>query len=237
MSYHAITTAMALNLYTMKDDPFSPPPFGPRSQIKPEIIRSPKNNLINTLLFSDDTEFDWLCPEYVQLLSLKHFTPLPIAQKAAEFLSLPNTRVLDIGSGVGKFCLAAGYHFPETFFYGVEQRHELYHLAENIKSYTGLPNVNFIYGNVTQINFKEFDHFYFYNSFYENIDQTGQIDNTIELSEGLYNYYTQYLYMALSAKPSGTRLVTFRSLEQEVPPDYKLADTSYNTLLKMWIKE
>ncbi|WP_166087369.1 class I SAM-dependent methyltransferase [Mucilaginibacter inviolabilis] len=237
MSYHAIAAAITLNLYTMKDDPFSLLPLGPQDQIKPEIIRSPGNTLINDLLFSDDTEFDWIYPEHFQLLSVKHFTPLSIAQKAAEFLSLPNTRVLDIGSGAGKFCLTAGYHFRETFFYGVEQRHELHHLAENIKRYTDLPNVNFIYGNVTQINFKEFDHFYFYNSFYENIDQMNKIDNTIELSEGLYNYYTQYLYMVLSAKPPGTRLVTFHSLEQEIPPDYRLANVSYDTLLKMWIKE
>lgn len=237
MSYHAIAAAICLNLYTMKDDQFSPLPLDPQDQTKPEITRSPEKKLINELLFSDDTEFDWLYPKQFQLLSLKHFTLLPIAQKAAEFLSLPNTRVLDIGSGAGKFCLTAGYHFPKTFFYGVEQRYELHHLAENIKRYTDLPNVNFIYGNVTQINFKEFDHFYFYNSFFENIDQINKIDDTIELSESLYNYYTQYLYMALSAKPSGTRLVTFHSLEQEIPPDYRLADVSYDTLLKMWIKE
>jgi hypothetical protein len=237
MSYHNVAAAIALILYTMKDDPFSPLPLSSWDQIKPEIIQSPKNTLVNKRLFSDDTEFDWLCPKHFQLLSLKHFTPLSIARKAAEFLSLPNTRVLDIGSGAGKFCLTAGYHFRETSFYGVEQRHELHHLAEKIKRYTDLPNVNFIYGNVTQINFKEFDHFYFYNSFYENIDQINQIDNTIELSEGLYDYYTQYLYMALSAKPLGTRLVTFHSLEQEIPPDYRLADVSYDTLLKMWIKE
>ncbi|MCQ6957163.1 class I SAM-dependent methyltransferase [Mucilaginibacter aquariorum] len=221
----------------MKDDPFSHLPLRPRDWIKQEILRSPENNLVNKRIFSNDTEFDWLYPKHFQLLPLKYFTPLSIAQKAAEFLSLPNARVLDIGSGAGKFCLAAGYHFRETFFYGVEQRHELHHLAEDIKKSTNLPNVNFIYGNITQINFKEFDHFYFYNSFYENIDPVNQIDNTIELSEGLYNYYTQYLYMALSSKPAGTRLVTFHSLEHEIPPEYRLADVSSDTLLKMWIKE
>jgi SAM-dependent methyltransferase len=237
MSYHNIAAAIAIDLHKMKNYPFPYLPPDSGDQIKPGIIGPSKNNLTNKRLFSDDTEFDSVYPEHFQLLSLKHWTPLAIARKAAEFLSLPNTRVLDIGSGVGKFCLTAGYHFRETFFYGVEQRHELHHLAENIKRYTDLPNVNFIYGNVTQINFNEFDHFYFYNSFYENIDPVNQIDNTIELSEGLYNYYAQYLYMALSAKPPGTRLVTFHSSEQEIPPDYRLADVSYDTLLKMWIKK
>jgi hypothetical protein len=161
MSYHNIAAAIAIDLYKMKDYPFSSLPSASGDQIKKGIIALPKNNLINKLLFSDDTEFDWLRPKHFQLLSPKCFTPVSIAQKATEFLSLPNTRVLYIGSGAGKFCLAAGYHFPKTFFYGVEQRHELHHLAENINRNTDLPNVNFIYGNVTQINFKGFDHFYF----------------------------------------------------------------------------
>jgi SAM-dependent methyltransferase len=196
----------------------------------------PLNRRDNDSFFKNDEAFDWMYPEHFQLLSLKHWTPLAIAQKSASFLAEPNARVLDIGSGIGKFCLAAGYHFPGTFFHGVEQRHELFHLAEVAKRYMNLPNVDFLHGNITQINFREFDHFYFYNSFYENIDQVNQIDDTIELSEGLYDYYTQYLHSALSAKPAGTRLVTFHSLEDEIPPEYQLASVSWDTLLKMWIK-
>ena len=191
---------------------------------------------LNTRLFKNDAEFDSLFPDHFQLLSLKHWTPLSVAREAAEFLAKPNARVLDIGSGIGKFCMAAGYYFPKTFFYGVEQRDELICLAEEAKGYTNLLNVNFVFGNITQINFKEFDHFYFYNSFYENIDQENQIDDTIELSESLYIYYNQYLYNALDQKPPGTRLVTFHSLEQEIPPSYKLVSTSKGGLLKMWIR-
>ncbi|MCO5936472.1 hypothetical protein NAF17_13075 [Mucilaginibacter sp. RB4R14] len=132
--------------------------------------------------------------------------------------------------------MATGNHFPETFFYGVEQRHELIYLAEEAKGYTKLSNVTFIYANITQVNFKEFDHFYFYNSFHENIDPENQIDDNIELSESLYNYYNQYPCAALNKKPSETRLVTFHSFEQEIPPGFKLADISCNGLMKMWIK-
>jgi len=191
---------------------------------------------LNASLFSNDAAFDWMYPEHFQLLSPKHWTPLPVARKAAKFLAEPGARVLDIGSGIGKFCLAAGYEFPETYFYGVEQRHELIYHAEEAKSYTQLPNVSFIYANMTQVNFKEFDHFYFYNSFFENIDPDNLIDDSIEISESLYNYYTQYLFKALDEKPPGTRLATFYISGEEVPSGYKLADVSYNTLLKMWIK-
>jgi SAM-dependent methyltransferase len=218
----------------MKVYPFSHFPRGFDDPNETEAVNISKGRL-NAALFSNDAAFDWMYPEHFQSLR-QHWTPLAIARKAAEFLAEPGARVLDIGSGTGKFCLAAAGHFPETFFYGVEQRHELIYLAEEAKAYTKLFNVNFIYANITQINFSQFDHFYFYNSFYENIDRENRIDDTIELSESLYSYYTQYLYTALDDKPPGTRLVTFHSLEQEVPPGFKLADVSYDTLLKMWIK-
>lgn len=38
-----------------------------------------------------------------------HWTAIVIAPKAGEFLTIPNASVLDIGSGVGKFCLVAGF--------------------------------------------------------------------------------------------------------------------------------
>lgn len=219
----------------MKVYPFSH--FPPRPDEPNEgLAEKLKKVQLNAALFSSDAAFDWLYSEHFQELSLKHWTPLAIASKAAEFLAEPGARVLDIGSGIGKFCLAAGYHFPETYFYGVEQRHELVCQAEEAKGYTQLPNVHFIYANITQVNFKEFDHFYFYNSFYENIDPLNQIDDTIEMSEGLYAYYTQYLFKALDGKPSGTRLVTFHISGEEVPAGYKMSGFACDGLLKMWIK-
>jgi SAM-dependent methyltransferase len=235
MSYHNKAAVVTVNLYMIKTYPFSAFPPELEGHRKSRSIFQ-LNRRDNDSFFKNDAAFDWMYPEYFQQLSLKHWTPLAIAQKSASFLAEPGTRVLDIGSGIGKFCLAAGYHFPRTFFHGVEQRHELFHQAEGAKRYMDLPNVDFSYGNITQINFREFDHFYFYNSFYENVDHVNQIDDTIELSEGLYDYYTQYLHSALSAKPAGTRLVTFHSLEDEIPPEYQLASVSWDTLLKMWIK-
>jgi SAM-dependent methyltransferase len=219
---------------SMKVYPFSHFPLDIGNHPDGSIVKL-KSDRSNASLFINDAAFDWMYPKHFQQLS-KHWTPLVIARKAAEFLAEPGADVLDIGSGIGKFCLAAGYHFPETYFYGVEQRNELIYLAEEAKGFTKLSNVNFFYANITQINFERFDHFYFYNSFYENIDTANKIDDTLELSESLYTYYTQYLYSALETKPSGTRLVTFQSLEHEVPPGFKLADVSFDPLLKMWIK-
>jgi SAM-dependent methyltransferase len=187
--------------------------------------------------YVSDAAFDWLYPERIQQLSKRHWTPMEVAKKSAKFLaSGTGKRILDIGSGVGKFCLIGGHQFPEAQFYGVEQRKELYHFAQAARERTASGNVEFINSNFTQIDFNDFDHFYFYNAFFENLVDEGQIDQDTEYSTSLYNYYTRYMFKGLDSKPSGTRLVTFHSLEDEIPPSYQLVDATVDFLLKMWIK-
>lgn len=184
-----------------------------------------------------DAAFDWLYPERIQILSKRHWTPMAVAKKVAQFLAAePGKKILDIGSGVGKFALIGANCFPEVFFYGVEQRNELHHYALAAKEYTRTDNADFIQGNFTQVDFAEYDHFYFYNAFFENLDDSRRIDHNIEYSTSLYTYYSRYLFKELDAKPSGTRLATFHSLEDEIPPSYQLVDISLDFLLKMWIK-
>lgn len=117
--------------------------------------------------FSSDIQFHYLYPPTIQRLAHRHWTPLHAVQKAVQFLA-PNegVRILDIGSGVGKFCLAGAYYNRDAFFYGVEQRKDLVEHAWAAKKAIGLTNVSFIHQNFTKLDLKEYDHFYFYNSFY-----------------------------------------------------------------------
>jgi len=196
-----------------------------------------QNVLTEQAWYINDAAFDSLYPERIQQLSREHWTPMTIARKSAKFLaSEPGKKILDIGSGVGKFCLIGGHFFPEVSFYGVEQREELYQFAMSAKGRTGAKNVNFIHRNFTKLNFAEYDHFYFYNAFFEHLTSDGHIDQQTEYSTILYYYYSQQLFKELDAKPSGTRLVTFHSLEDEVPPSYQLVDATVDLLLKMWVK-
>ena len=72
--------------------------------------------LLDTCL-QRDLQFNQLYPVEVRSLSAKHWTPLQVAYKASNFLAADkNTTVLDIGSGAGKFCLAAAYYKPNAFF-------------------------------------------------------------------------------------------------------------------------
>jgi SAM-dependent methyltransferase len=187
--------------------------------------------------FSSEAKFDQLYPLKIQELAKRHWTPLSVARKAAGFLAAENNaRILDIGSGVGKFCLAAGYYKPKAFYYGVEQRISLVYKAETARHILRLENVSFIHGNFTKLDFRNYDHFYFYNAFYENLVGTDKIDNSIVYSGELYNYYNRYLYHELDQKPAGTRLATYHSMEDEIPQSYHVVGSEMDNLLKFWIK-
>ncbi len=187
--------------------------------------------------FRSDIDFDQLYPLQIQALASRHWTPLGVARKAASFLAVDrDARILDIGSGAGKFCLAAAHFRPQAHYFGVEQRKNLLGHANEAKSVLSLENVHFLHGNFTQLNFRNFDHFYFFNAFYENLSGTDKIDHCIDYSAELFYYYNRYLYKELALKPAGTRVATFHSLEDEIPPDFLLAGTDLDNLLKFWIK-
>ena len=188
--------------------------------------------------FESEGQFHLLYPSMLHSLSRNHWTPLLVAQKAAHFLAAENgARILDIGSGIGKFCLAAAYHKPNAVFYGIEQRKDLVDYAEAARRVVGLNNVSFIHGNITEIDFKNYDHFYFYNSFYENLATAEKIDNSVAYSIELYNQYSSFLYRQLEKKPSGTRVATYHGMDDIMPPDYLEGGNDMNSLLKYWVKE
>ena len=130
--------------------------------------------------FISDLQFHKLYPDALHEQASMHWTPLAIAKRTAEFLAAENgAKILDIGSGAGKFCLIAAYCQPQSFFYGIEQRPELVSYAESARLVTGLQNVDFIHKNINQLDLGEYDHFYFFNSFYENLDDSYKIDSSI----------------------------------------------------------
>ena len=78
-----------------------------------------------------DLEFDRVYPSWVRRLSDMHWTPVEVARRAAALLAVdPTTRVLDVGSGVGKFCLIGALTTRATFV-GIEQRENLVTVARD----------------------------------------------------------------------------------------------------------
>lgn len=198
---------------------------------------SPSANKRIQAWFASDVHFHQLYPPSLQAQANMHWTPLSVARKAAAFLAVgPSPRILDIGSGAGKFCLAAAYYQPQAFYSGVEQREELVEQAVKASRVLGLQQVSFVHGNLLSVNFAEYDHFYFFNAFFENLEETFRIDNSIPYSRELYARYSRFLFHQLEKKPPGTRLATFHSTENEIPGMYHEVGTDEGDLLKFWIK-
>jgi Protein-L-isoaspartate(D-aspartate) O-methyltransferase (PCMT) len=186
---------------------------------------------------SSDATFDSLLPISIQQLSTQHWTPLNVAYMAAQFLAPDaNARVIDIGAGVGKFCIA-GACVSQGIFTGIEQRKNFVVTGNKVIKQLGVDRVKLLHGNFMELDITEYSGVYFYNSFHENLVFEDALDNKIEVSTELYEQYTAHLLSQLIAMPIGTKLATFWLSITEIPGCYKLKETHFNDLLKLWVKE
>ncbi len=159
-----------------------------------------------------------------------------MALKASAFLAAkPASRVLDVGSGAGKFCLI-GAAARDAHFTGVEQRRTLNDVAVSIAKQYRLENTRFIHANITEIKFNAFDAFYLFNPFWENIEQSEPLDHSIRLNQSLYHTYAEFVKNQLNDMPPGTRLATFFSYGLEIPDSYTYKFTAFDGKLKLWVR-
>lgn len=194
--------------------------------------------ILHTKRYSEeDLDLMPLYPVSIQQLDGIHWSPLPVIYKSTQFLAgREGCSILDIGSGSGKFCLTGSYLRPDAIFYGVEQRKSLVEQANQVKELLDRPNVQFIHKDFTQLDLKAFDSLYFYNSFFENLPGSAKIDDSMEFSVELYLYYSQYMSKQLEAMDPGTKIATYCSWDDEIPPGYLIMETHMDGLLKFWVK-
>ena len=183
-----------------------------------------------------DEEFNRIYLKSICDLSQFQWTPVEVAKLAAKYLAeIPGTKVLDIGSGVCKFCMV-GACCTEGQFTGVEQRANLVEMSNQLSESFGIKNVSYIHSNITDIKFQDYKAFYFFNAFYENIDRDAVIDDTIERGIAYYTVYNRYVSGQLAKMPLGTKLVTYWSSLNEIPGSYQIQFSAFEENLKFWKK-
>jgi predicted RNA methylase len=190
---------------------------------------------------SDGDAFDELLPAEWRARAAVHFTPAAVAERAARWLvDRPGAWILDVGAGVGKFCVVAGAAHPEATFVGVEQRPHLARVALAITLELQLPNVRFIHGDLVDVDWDTFDGFYLYNPFAEHLrDNRPILDRTIELDPAFYLFYVGFVRDRLARARVGTRVVTYHGFGGALPPDYerlRVEDTGTGPL-ELWVKQ
>jgi SAM-dependent methyltransferase len=186
-----------------------------------------------------DAQFDALYPSWARRPGRIHWTPIEVAQRAAQLLvTHSGTRVLDVGAGVGKFCMV-GALMTSGVFYGIEQRRHLVTLAKETAAKLGILNTRFLYGNMTKLDWRVFDGFYLYNPFSEHLPGLiDPIDDTVELDKTLYRRYIEFVCEQLDKTKVGTRVVTFHGFGGQRPPAYEqvLDERCGNGHLELWVK-
>jgi SAM-dependent methyltransferase len=178
-------------------------------------------------------------PEFGSLVSRWHWTPLAVARRAAALLANGGSpRILDVGSGVGKFCIA-GALTTDAIFVGIEQRGRLVEAAREAASLCGAQRASFVHANMLEVDFADFDAFYFFNPFLELIDPAPfPIDRRIPLSSLRHREYVAASCSRLGEVKTGTRVVIYGGLGGEMPAGFscELEETCYRDVLTLWIK-
>lgn len=190
--------------------------------------------------FADDESFDVQLPLHLRMKSMVHFTPLSVAQHAARLLApVPGTRVLDVGSGPGKFCLTAARECPDSHFVGVEFREKLVTVATRLAHDLALSNVEFVHANAFDLDWAKFDSFYFFNPFAEQL-YSGflYIDHSIAFDPANYVTYVFAVRRRLAAARIGTRVVTYHGFGGAAPAGYDLiSEQAYGSdRVELWQK-
>jgi SAM-dependent methyltransferase len=169
--------------------------------------------------FATDDEFDLLLPAAERRVAGRYWTPVAVTRRVVQHLTERGVRrVLDVGSGAGKFCVVGAASAPEVEFVGVEQRPHLVAVAERRARDVGKPNPTFLVGDVTRTTTGDFDAQYVLNSLAENIFSAAErFDDSVELSATRYVADVLRVARSLAELPEGTLLMTYHGLGGPIP--------------------
>jgi predicted RNA methylase len=193
----------------------------------------------DTLPLPSDAEFDRVYPEKIRQLSPLHWTPVTVAARAAALLAQAGaTRILDVGSGVGKFCLV-GAMVTSARFVGVERRKHLVDIAGGAATKLGISRVTFVHASIDQFRFEGFDGVYLYNPFFEQISRfLPQVDSSVEHSAKMYKFFTNAVTAQLATLAPGAAVVTYHGFGGLMPRSYRFMgdEPAGDDLLDLWTK-
>ena len=190
--------------------------------------------------FYDDEEFDQQFPRYVRERSHQYWTPVAVAARAAAGFALQGAkRILDVGSGPGKFCIVAGCLRPGLDLHGIEQRPRLVRLGTRLANQFGASNVRFSAGDATRVAWDQYDGFYFFNPFAENtFDSHERFDQEVQLSRERLGAELLRAEALLASARVGTVVVTYHGLGGAIPSSYELVSDEHagTDRVRMWVK-
>ncbi|HEX7671031.1 MAG TPA: class I SAM-dependent methyltransferase [Polyangiaceae bacterium] len=159
--------------------------------------------------------------------------------RAAELLVTSHaSRVLDVGSGVGKFCIVGAAATGATFT-GVEHRPRFVSVARRVAEAFGVTSARFQCTTFDAVAAKNFDGIYLFNPFEENLwGPLEVLDETVPLSRERFARDTVRAERLLTSARVGTRVVTYHGFGSVMPPGFRLTlrERQRSGNLELWVK-
>jgi SAM-dependent methyltransferase len=189
---------------------------------------------------ADDDAFDQFIPHEDRRVSSEYWTPVVVATRAAQWLDYFGARsVVDIGSGVGKFCVAAALA-SDCRFVGIEHRVRLVAAARSLaRTFEVDDRVEFIEATMIDAGWPKADAYYLYNPFGENLARYEyQLDRDVELGIDRYKREISAAERFIEHAPRGTFLLTYNGFGGRVADSYEevAVDRDLPYELRMWRK-
>jgi len=188
-----------------------------------------------------DRAFDRFLPEDLRAVSMEYWTPLRVVKRAAEWLNDVNARhVVDIGSGAGKFCVAAAM-LSQARFTGLEQSRSLIRSARLLAKVFGVDGrVTFVHGAFGAVMTPIADVYYLYNPFGNYwFDLRQDAERHIACTTERRLQEVAHVERFIGTVPDGTYLLTYHGFGGRMPACCHLvcADLTLAGGLRLWRKE
>jgi hypothetical protein len=170
-----------------------------------------------------DAAFDCYLPAELREVSARYWTPLPVVRRAATWLREIEARtVVDLGSGAGKFCVAAAL-LTRCRFTGLEQRASLVRAAGELVGVFGLgERVSFVHGTLGATTAPVGDAYYVFNPFGEYVFPSGRFaDPGVAFTAESRRRDLTAARALLSGAPVGTFVITYNGLGAQFPVGYE----------------
>lgn len=167
-----------------------------------------------------DQRFDRLLPSRWRTASDQFWTPLDVIKSASNwFAELGVQSIVDVGSGVGKFCVAGAMMSGNCHFTGIEQRGQLCAVARDLASLFRVEDrVTILEGRFGLTETPAADCYYFYNPFEENLFPIHEaLDDDVELSADRFRQELRHFRALVTAMPIGTYVLSYNGVGGRVP--------------------
>lgn len=189
---------------------------------------------------SADDAFDRFLPRELSDVSGQYWTPLPVVRRAAGWLRDAQVRtVVDIGSGAGKFCVAAAL-LTRCRFIGLEQRAALVASARDLaRTFDVDDRVTFVHGNCGATTTPVGDAYYVFNPFGEYTFGSARFDEPgVNFTKETFNADLAAMTEVLSRAPAGTYVITLNGIGGTFPKGYEQIDIGLGAhgTLRFWKK-